>query len=249
LQYKDSLTSIGNDWYFVTLTIVNMAKDHLRPSVKDMNKTLRSIFDSGNKKNRRKTGKAFYHGIRAVESTHNEQADTYHPHFHLLVHGEEQANTLHDQWLAKYPSSSIKGQDVKKVTPEDFDRQLREIFKYSIKGADANTPLEAVHVMVQAFTGLRSIQPFGSVKAKKLDQIQETPDAVTGDKVKFDPDKPSVLFRWWNMNWYDPNGKPLYDEKRYQFSRKAVNTLASVTKSTLKVVSMPQAKYGRLRSS
>jgi protein tyrosine phosphatase len=79
--------------------------------------------------------------------------------------------------------------------------------------------------MAQAFRHLRAIQPFGDVKAKKLDQDQDEQEAVQGDKVKFDPTKPFIVYRWYNMNWYDSNGKPLIDDDTMQFSRKTLNTL------------------------
>jgi len=248
LQYKDSLKSIGNDWYFVTLTIVSIPEDQLRSATIGMTKTLRSIFDTANKRHRRITGEAYFHGIRALEDTHNKRKKTYHPHFHILVHGEQCAYDLLFAWLDKNDTATIDAQNVKKVTPDDFDKQLREIFKYSIKGADAKTPPQAVHIMAQAFRHLRSIQPFGSVKAKKLDQDQDTPEATTGDKAKFDPTKPFDIYRWYHvrMNWYRSDGKALIPDKDMLFSRKALNTLASMVKTTLKVVRSSQAKYERL---
>jgi len=246
LQYKDSLNSIGNDWYFVTLTIVSIPEDQLRSATIGMTKTLRSIFDTANKRHRRNTGTAYFHGIRALEDTHNRQAKTYHPHFHILVHGEQCAYDLLFAWLDKNETATIDAQNVKKVSPEDFDKQLREIFKYSIKGADAKTPPEAVHIMAQAFRHLRTIQPFGSVKAKKLDQDQDTPEAVTGDKVKYDPTKPRIIYKFYGFNWYDSSGNGIIPDDRMQFSRKALNTLASIANTTLRAYRKPQPKYERL---
>lgn len=248
LQYKDSLNSIGNDWYFVTLTIVNIPEDQLRSATIGMTKTLRSIFDTANKRHRRKTGTAYFHGIRALEDTYSKERNDFHPHFHILVHGEQCAYDLLFAWLDKNDTAKIDGQSVKKVSPEDFDKQLREIFKYSIKGAKADTPMEAVHIMAQAFRHLRSIQPFGSVKAKKLDQDQDTAEATTGDKVKFDATQPFDIYRWSHVrkNWYRLDGKGLIPDEDMVFSRKANNTLASLTKTTLRIYRKPQAKYERL---
>jgi hypothetical protein len=148
------------------------------------------------------------------------------------------------EWLRHNDTATIDAQNTKPIN--GLDDSLREIFKYSIKGADADTSPEAVHIMAQAFKHLRSIQPFGSVKAKKLDQDQDTPEAVTGDKVKFDATKPYIVYKWYNMNWYDRSGNGLIPDDRMQYSRKALNTLASMIKTTLRIYRKPQAKYERL---
>jgi hypothetical protein len=150
------------------------------------------------------------------------------------------------EWLRHNDTATIEAQNTKPIN--GLDDSLREIFKYSIKGADAKTPPEAVHIMAQAFKHLRSIQPFGSVKAKKLDQDQDTPEAVTGDKVKFDATKPFDIYRYYHvrMNWYRSDGKALIPDEDMIFSRKALNTLASMNKTTLRIYRKPQAKYERL---
>jgi plasmid rolling circle replication initiator protein Rep len=244
LQYKDSLASIGDHWYMVTLTIPNVSAHMLRQTIKAMKTTFRSILDTANKRHRRTTGTAYFHGILATECTYSLPRNDFHPHFHVLVHGEDCADHLMFEWLRHNDTATIEAQNTKPIS--GLDASLREIFKYSIKGADADTPPQAVHIMAQAFKHLRSIQPFGSVKAKKLDQDQDTPEAVTGDKVKFDATKPYIVYKWYNMNWYDRSGNGLIPDDRMQYSRKALNTIASMTKTTLRIYRKPQAKYERL---
>ena len=246
LQYADSLKGIGNEWHMVTLTIPNVPIDKLRSTIKGMKQSVRAIFDTTNKRHKRATGKGYFHGITATECTYNKEADTYHPHFHILVHGSHCSDHLIIEWLKHNDTATIKAQDDKKL--KGLDDSLREIFKYSIKGVDSDTPPQAVHNMAQAFRHLRAIQPFGDVKAKKLDQDQDEQEAVQGDKVKFDPTKPFIVYRWYNMNWYDSNGKPLIDDDTMQFSRKTLNTLSSLVNATLKVVDTSHVKYDGLHS-
>lgn len=233
-QYKDQIVP-NKSWYMVTLTVPNVTNTNLRSTILSMKATFRSILDTANKRHRRISGKTYFNGIMATECTYNAEADTYHPHFHIMVSGKECADHLLFSWLDKHPSATIDAQKVKRITTTDAS--LRELFKYSIKGADSKTPPSAVHNMAQAFHKLRSIQPFGDIKAKKIDEADQCQDIP--DKPIFDATKPFTVYRWYFTNWYDINGKGIIPDDRMQFSDKTINTLSSMINTKLRLIRHP----------
>ncbi|KAA0068231.1 replication protein, partial (plasmid) [Rhodanobacter sp. T12-5] len=66
-------------WIFLTLTVRNIEGEALKPTISDMMKGWNRLF--GYK--RVKTATLGY--FRALEITKNHEADTYHPHFHVLL--------------------------------------------------------------------------------------------------------------------------------------------------------------------
>jgi len=149
---------------FVTLTRPNVRAHQLAEEVGDLAKTFRRIRDR-----LRKQGIKLV-GVRATEVTHNNKRDDYHPHYHMVVSGELEANALVREWLRSNPKARISGQDNR---PADAN-SMKELFKYCTK-MDDNTA-EQSDVIYCALYGKRLIQTFGGIKrvSEDIEELQST---------------------------------------------------------------------------
>jgi hypothetical protein len=154
-----------DDIHFVTLTVPNVGFRVLRTTVKKMGYTFRRITDKYRKRG------ITLNGIRKLECTYNETTDNFHPHYHLIVEGRENADNILADWLQRYPDASIKGQDVR---PAD-ENAILELFKYftkvvTRKKGDAKNRytvhIDALDKINRAFYRLRFFQGFGKIKNK-----------------------------------------------------------------------------------
>ncbi len=159
--------------YFVTLTIPNVPGEHLKTSVKGMKKTFRQILDVGRKR------KMILNGIRKMECTYNFKKENFHPHFHLIVDGKEQAEFIVSEWLNRYSTANRKAQDIR-IADEN---KIRELFKYFTKIVSKQKEqdkflypvfIKPLDVMNISFRGMRVFQSFGKVKSQSedVDSIQ-----------------------------------------------------------------------------
>lgn len=240
-QYSPKIHAIGTDWWYVTLTRQNVEDHLLRPTVKNMKYLLKSILDVGNKAHRRIYKVKRFNGLQAHECTHNGIENTYHPHIHLLVHGEENAQYILDNWYRRCKAANIEiNIDAQDLRPVNEQSPLIDIFKYSIKTADADTTTQAVHTMAQAYKNMQTIKAFGDAIGK-LEDIQD--EDITDKPVKFDPDLPYDTYKWYGFNWYNKNGTPLVPDTAMQFDPKTLKTLKRLTNTGLKIYRPSKAKY------
>ena len=151
------------DLYFVTLTAPNVEADQLRDEITRLQKVSRQIQDVMRKQGRK------LEGIRKLEATYNVQANTYHPHFHYIVSGKEQAEQLRAEWLVRHPQASHKAQDIK---PAD-EGSTKELFKYFTKLNAHQTPATALDVIFKAMEGKRVFQPLGGLRRYKVSEEVE----------------------------------------------------------------------------
>ena len=123
-----------NDLYFVTLTISNPPEDGLTDAIKTMNKVFSSIH-----RNMKEYQKMEFNAIRKIEYTHGTIQGRIHPHFHIIIQGQKQAQELRAQWITKMNKEGIYvsalGQDIK----ECDDNALFEILKYVHKSLKEET--------------------------------------------------------------------------------------------------------------
>lgn len=157
--------------FMVTLTIPNIDENHLNPTIKQMNKDFRKILDNARKK------KLPLDGIRKIECTYNMSKDNYHPHFHIIVGGKNQANFILNEWLKKYPKANKKAQDIRKAD----DNSIKELFKYFTKVVtrkkeqgknDYPVFIKPLDTINQAFYGKRVFQPFGKIR-RQSEEVEE----------------------------------------------------------------------------
>jgi len=156
--YEPALEAWGDDAYFVTLTVENCTGDELRSTIRGMTAAFTSC-----KRTIKRTHGLLLEAIRKLEVTYNWKTDTYHPHFHIIVNGEAQAEALKHYWLQRSERRAVHAaQDVR---PLDKGGK-KEIFKYFTKLlADGKEGKKAdpksLNVIFEQIKGLRTYQPIG----------------------------------------------------------------------------------------
>ena len=185
--------------YFVTLTIPNVSEFDLKDAIKSMLRSFQLIVRS----RRRLTP---INGIRKLECTINAETDTYHPHFHVLVDGEENAKYLISEWLKRYELAESWCQDMRLADKGS----LSELFKYTTKivsktkNGDFNIYIRKLDVIFNAMYKLRTFQSFGSVR-----MITEDIDKLKSDTYDIEF-KETEVYLWANSDWYSMSeGLPL----------------------------------------
>jgi hypothetical protein len=196
--YLNQLTELGK-LEFVTLTLPNVAENELKNTVEYMNKTIINIIRSFRRKGEKISG------IRKLEITYNSFANTYHPHFHIIVNS--QGNNLVDKWLKCVPNAKLIAQDVRDAD----ENSINELFKYTTKIVARNKSeikvyINALDKIITAIKGKRCIQPFGIIK--KVDE--EVNNGLVSEEYEGLPEYDTVEWLWNEDNWYNvENGEML----------------------------------------
>lgn len=153
------------DSYFVTLTIPNVTENELSNTLEKMTKAFRSI------QNRLRKLK----GIRKLEITYNAISNTYHPHFHVILDGSENSNTLKNEWMKEFPLALPYCQDIRKAN----ESSVVELFKYTTKvvtkvNGKMSIYVHAIDTIIRSLYQRRAIQPFGGLKmvAEDITELQ-----------------------------------------------------------------------------
>jgi len=211
--YKDQIERLPN-LYIVTLTIVSMPGDQLSYAIERMNNAWRKIRDKMNDKGMRPKG------VIALEVTHGLPG--YHPHFHILISGMENALMVQKEWLKHFKNEAGQGgQDVKKV--RNIQGANLEIFKYAVKSIKDGVMYspEVMHTINQATFRRQMVRPFGIVKAKPED-IEAPKTEVS--KVDWLP-KVYANYRWndYYKDWISSNGIE-FSNRRYIEAQKVIKT-------------------------
>lgn len=176
------------DKYFVTLTLKNVKARYLRETINSMTKTVTKIKNTIRLRHHRGKGER-YVGLRKLECTYNADTDEYHPHFHFVIDGYDNAHELYHRWIELTATAKYGGQDIR----EADDNSTKELFKYftkvttPIKGKkgeiiDHKIYADAMDVIFNSIKGLRTFQHFGfkQNKAKAEDFI---PLELNGDPI------------------------------------------------------------------
>jgi hypothetical protein len=172
--YKPVLESWEDKW-FVTLTIPNVPAEELKDALKGMQVEFSRIRKTLGKRNERGKGEKFV-GFRKLECTYNPNRNDYHPHYHVIVKGEQMARELLSEWLRRFPDADNKAQDIR---PADDD-SVMELFKYFTKlitkanrSKDGQVFIKPLDVIFQAIRGKRTFQNFGFTAPKEVEKPDE----------------------------------------------------------------------------
>lgn len=197
--YRNALEAFSAP-QFVTLTIPNVGKESLQETIRMMLESIVLIIRSRRRK------KIEVNGIRKLECTYNADRDDYHPHFHFILDGEDNAKWLIDEWLKRYPTASREAQHYRQAD----SNSLMEIFKYTTKivskssKGDTRIYIPALDVIFQAMYRIRTFQSFGKIR-----MVSEDIDDVQSDTYDI-PFYESVVWVWQGNDWYSMlSGDPL----------------------------------------
>ena len=198
-KYKPIFDLWSDDSYFVTLTAPTVYKEELNSRIDEMHSIFIGIKDVLKKRNQRNKCLKFQ-GIRKLECTYNSFDNKYHPHFHLIIKGEENARFVYLEWLkrTRHLGTSENAQDCRKTEGES----AMEVFKYftklvSSKKKDRFIYLDGIDVIFRAFRKRRVLQSFGFQLPKDDDDF----DIILDDNEI----ESSVceVFDWYDSDWYN----------------------------------------------
>lgn len=187
------------DKYFVTLTLPNVSAGDLRSTIAKMQAQFKLIMALFKMRASRSGSFSTFSGFRKLECTYNPDRNDFHPHYHVVVFGRQNAIDLLQEWLRRFPAATTDAQDVR---PAD-DSSTKELFKYFTKviskpkGAkDGTIYLSALDVIFTAIKGFRIFQPFGKFKplAKELPELTE--EAIQEQLDEVDKDMKESLWSW-----------------------------------------------------
>jgi len=196
------------DKQFLTLTIPNVPGAQLRNTIKCMILAVRNI-----QEHRRRILKLpGINCIRKLECTYNAEKNTYHPHFHFIIDGIQDAEYLLDQWLKKYPEADRRAQKiVEAYNPAELFKYFTKLTsktgtvvdkKGKIKIAQEYHFPEALDFIFQAIERIRIIQPMGKIKLVK-DDIDELHAEEVDETLEQDVEI-NKFYIWNGTNWYSP---------------------------------------------
>lgn len=154
--------SLKRAFIFVTLTAPNCKGEDLKQEINKYNKAFKLMFERKNF--------AFVKGfVRKLEVTYNQEKDTYHPHFHVLVSvlpsyfTQTTQYLTRDKWLRNWQEVmndfSITQVDVRRIkeNKNGVDNSILELTKYIAK--DSNY-LTSVEVFKNFYLGLKGKRMF-----------------------------------------------------------------------------------------
>jgi hypothetical protein len=168
--YMPAIEAMEEKW-FLTLSRPNVTAAALEEEIQYYLSTARLI-----QRHLREKRKLKYSSLRKIECTYNDEANTYHPHFHFIFDSQEAAQAYLDQWLDRNPTALLnKGNQLKKAD----NNSCMELFKYFTKVVSKTKTrnkadqavsnyrihLGALDTMFVAMRAVRTFQPCGVIKA------------------------------------------------------------------------------------
>lgn len=204
-QVSQIMDLIANkyEFLFLTLTVPNCTADELINTLNNMAKGWIKLA-------RHKRFKAVVKGFfKALEITYNQTADTYHPHFHVVLavpksYFNSRDYIQRDEWLSMWQKamndSSITQVDIRKAkdkhkektgktAAEKLASAVAEIAKYAVKSSDylfddEELTDKVVSVLVPALAD-RRLCSFGGC-FKEAHQALQLDDTENGDLIHID---------------------------------------------------------------
>ncbi len=158
---------------FMTLTVPNCKGEDLTATIDKLNKSFKRLMETKRFKN------ICLGYIRKLEVTHNSEANTYHPHFHVILAVNKSYFASRDYlkildllelWRKATKDESITQVDLKKVRMGSI-KEVMEIATYTTKMKDLYSDEEVFIVLYGALKG-RQIITYNGI-FKDLCKLQE----------------------------------------------------------------------------
>lgn len=161
----------AGEGFLVTLTAPTIGPEALAGEVR-ARVALFSRIAGRMKKQAHRGQRAEFAALRALDNSYNPREDKYHPHFHALVRGRENARDLVRYWLEARPDASPAAQDIRPARPG----AAVEVVKYAAKIVDAEKGrkgegraravyADALNFIFHALEGVRTVQTYGPREA------------------------------------------------------------------------------------
>lgn len=197
----------------LTLTIRNMPLHDLRRSIDAMADAWHNLI-------RREAFREVVGWARSLEITYNKQADTYHPHMHVILMWRSYDDTplmseyIRDAWRKSakldydpqtdirpvYSADSANGE----LTKGSIIKSALEAFKYAVKPDSASdVPQKDLYEFAGAIKGVRFVSYGKAIKrARQALGFKNTDEPETPDVVNALPDETIIAIMAWNGTAY-----------------------------------------------
>ncbi len=190
---------------FVTLTVQNVEADKLRGTLEHMAVAWHNLI-------RRKAYSAWRNFARKTEVTYNASANTYHPHYHVMIwvkpsyfkRGYISHNRLLQDWRDATGMQEITQVDVRRCRSASQEgAAVAEVAKYVAKSSDFLLSQEVFDGFYAGLRGVR-IMSLGGEARKAVQMFR------AGKLAKYDPKQPDdlaeyvwrVIYAWGRDNTY-----------------------------------------------
>lgn len=214
-KYKNKVQAMINPVMLV-LHQKSPAIGKLKETINAMYKDWRHIL-----KVRAKNKKENYNGVCALEVTTNEEKQTYHPHYHIIIE-KHLAKDLLNAWISADPQNRELWAHQNKQTDKIYSElpiddkgnySIKELFKYAMKMSVTNqeTPnnkkktmasTEMIYEIAKALQGVQQWRPFGNFR--QTQNTKEISKAIYNEMVCSATEWPHIkLSKTWQWNKQD----------------------------------------------
>jgi len=215
IKYQDKVNDMV-DPVMVVLHQVSPGIGQLKEHINHMYNDWRSIL-----KIEAKSSRENMNGIVALEVTTNEEKQTYHPHYHIIIE-KRHAERLVTLWRAKDPTNRLEKAHKNKMTGKVYTELVKdengkvaihELFKYAMKMSVTNEDkpgethktigsTEMIYEIAKALKGIQQWRPFGNFRATK--STKEITQAIQDEMSVSREEHPHIeLSKEWNWNGMD----------------------------------------------
>ena len=221
--------SSWSDPYLVTLTVPNCSGEELPGALALMQEKFTSC-----KRSIVRTHGLELIAVRKLECTYNNRRGDFHPHYHVIVNGQAQAELLRGLWLRRWQGvADAKAQDVRKCD----ENALGELFKYFTKlttrtgakgGGRGFVPVAALDVIFRAMRHKRVWQPVGFQLPKEVEESIEGEEIEVDGTVAFKRATEVIYWEWFQTlnDWVDrESGETLSDYEPGERFRRFVGSI------------------------
>lgn len=195
--YKPELEAFKNP-YFVTLTARTVDSENLGNRITKMVEIWRKIYKNS------KGVKRGIKGVRKLECT-SRPAGKYHPHFHFIIAGKDNATWIINQWLRLWRhEANPSAQDLRIADKKSMMELFKYFTKLMVKTENINLftkkkrrvfmQTKRLDIIFQSMKGRRVYQALGIKKISEDVEEIATIDIDTGS-----------LFKWKNYDWVEQN--------------------------------------------
>ena len=230
IKYQDKVNDM-NDPVMVVLHQVSPGIGQLKEHINHMYNDWRSIL-----KIEAKSSRESMNGIVALEVTTNEEKQTYHPHYHIIIE-KRHAERLVKLWIAKDPINRLEKAHKNKMTGKFYTElvqdengkvAIHELFKYAMKMSVTNEDkpgethktigsTEMIYEIAKALKGIQQWRPFGNFRATKSTKeiTQVIQDEMSVSREEHPHIELSKEWNWNGMDWeaYDIPGMTLVGKR------------------------------------
>ena len=207
---------------FLTLTSPNVTSDNLSEEIKEYNEAFKRMT-----KLKPFLG-AVVGYVRKLEITFNNDTNTYHPHFHVLLAVKKnyfsnnyiKRDTWLEMWQKAKRDESITQVDVRKL---DMKKGVAEIAKYSSKDSDYLISQEIFDVMYKALKG-RQIITYNGV-FKESSKLYKNGDLDYLKDVDLTEYVYRILYQWGQGEYVEKEIRELTDEEKERFNKQLIDEI------------------------